>query len=307
MTDKKYKIGIIGGGAVGLSYAALLAHKAYVIVKTRRKEQAEEIKTKGISLTERSQHSKDEKQSLIHEVDTTCDMADLAECDAIIITVKTYDTEKVTKELSNVLKPNAEILTLQNGFQGFEVLKRSMNNPSRVFAGVSYIGAMRIDNRSISLGYNLRTIIDSNATILVKIFQSSRFELEASTNITQATWDKMVLTAGQNALGAITNLTLGGMGKSEECLKIAEKLLGEVKQVAKAEGITFNYSLMNKLKDNWKMSRHHPSMWQDLQLKKKTEIDTFNGAISQLGKKHGIATPYNDMITSLIKIIEVNQ
>ena len=116
----------------------------------------------------------------------------------------------------------------------------------------------------------------------------------------------MVLNTGQNALGAITNLTFGEMGKSENCLNIAEKLLDEFKQVAKAEGVSFSYSLIDRLKDNWKMSKHHPSMWQDLQQKKETEIDAINGAICNLGKKHNVPTPYNDMITSLIKIIELN-
>lgn len=304
MANKKYKIGIVGGGAVGLTFAAFLADKASVIVKTRRKEQAEQIRAKGVNLTERYKATPDKKEELINGIDATANFADLADCNGVIITVKSYDTEEVVKELSTVLKTDTEVITLQNGLQAFEVLKTNIKNPDRVFAGVTYIGVTRLDDRSVSFGYNLRTIVDSHATILVHVLQSTRFEFESSTNITQAIWDKMVLNTGQNALGAITNLMLGEMGASEECLNIAQKMLNEVKQVAKAEGISFNYSLMDKLRDNWKMSKHHPSMWQDLQLKKKTEIDAINGAISALGKKHGIATPYNDMITSLIKIIE---
>ena len=45
-------------------------------------------------------------------------------------------------------------------------------------------------------------------------------------------------------------------------------------------------------------------MWQDLHTGKQTEIDAINGAISELGKKHGILTPYNDMIVSLVKTFE---
>jgi len=95
------------------------------------------------------------------------------------------------------------------------------------------------------------------------------------------------------------------MGSSEECLKIINSLIQEFEQVAKGEGVSFSYLLLDKLKDNWQMP-HHPSMWYDLQNKKRTEIDAINGAISKLGKKHNIATPCNDMITSLIRIIEKN-
>jgi len=113
------------------------------------------------------------------------------------------------------------------------------------------------------------------------------------------------MNIAQNALGAITGLTMLEMGNSEECWKIMNNLVQEFEQIAKAEGVTFTYFLTDKLKANLQMS-HHPSMWQDLENKKRTEIDAINGAISRLGKKHGIATPYNDMITSLIKIIKKN-
>jgi 2-dehydropantoate 2-reductase len=300
---EKYKIGIIGGGSVGLTYAALLADVADVIVKTRSKQQSIQIH-QGVTLTERAKTGEETKR-MIHGIDSTNDFADLSSCDAVIVTVKSYDTELVAKELSHVLKEDAEVLTLQNGLQAFPLLKENIKNPSRVFAGVTIIGATRINPRSVSVGYNLRTIADSKAVILGKVLEASKFEYEPSDNIKQAVWEKMALNTPQNALGAITNLSFGEMRDSEECIKIAGKILEEFELVAKAEGVSFTYSLMDKLLDNWNMSKHHPSMWQDLQNKKRTEIDAINGAISASGKKHKIPTPYNDMITSLIKVIEV--
>ena len=305
MRDKKYQIGIVGGGSIGLTFAALLADSANVIIKTRNQEQADEIVSKGINLTERSKVGDEEIQQTVSGIDATVHISDLLNCNAVIITVKSYDIEQVAKELAASLKDNVEILTIQNGLKAFDLLKKNIRNPNRVFAGVTYIAATRLNDNSVSAGYNLRTIVDAKAAILGKILQESRFEFEPTDEIKQAVWGKMMLNTGQNALGAITNLSFEEMRESEECLFIAKKLLEEFEQVAKAEGVTFTYSLMDKLKDNWKMSKHHPSMWQDLQNKKRTEIDAINGAISSLGRKHDMKTPYNDMITSLIKIIEV--
>jgi ketopantoate reductase len=53
------------------------------------------------------------------------------DCDAVIVTVKSYDT--------------AEILTVQNGIQAFDILKSNIKDSDCVFAGVTYIGASRID------------------------------------------------------------------------------------------------------------------------------------------------------------------
>ncbi|HWY79736.1 MAG TPA: 2-dehydropantoate 2-reductase [Candidatus Sulfotelmatobacter sp.] len=302
MADK-YIVGIIGGGSVGLTFAALLADVSKIIVKTRSNQQSTQIQ-QGVKLTERTKTG-EEITRVIHGIDSTDDFADLSSCDAVIVTVKSYDTEIIAKELSHVLKENAEVLTLQNGLQAYSLLKENIKNPDRVFAGVTMIGSTRLDLRSVSVGYNLRTDVDSKAVILGKVLDASKFEYEASDDITQAVWEKMALNTPQNALGALTNLSFGEMKDSNECIKIADKLLKEFEFVAKAEGIHFTGSLMDKLLDNWNMSKHHPSMWQDLQNRKRTEIDAINGAISALGKKHRIATPYNDMITSLIKVIEL--
>jgi 2-dehydropantoate 2-reductase len=94
------------------------------------------------------------------------------------------------------------------------------------------------------------------------------------------------------------------MLESKECLETAAHLLAEFKQVGEAEGLRFDYDLMEKLKDNWRGSTFYPSMWQDLHAGRRTEIDALNGAISQVGKKHGIKTPYNDEMVAKIRALE---
>lgn len=296
--SRNFTVGIVGGGAVGLAYAALLSEVTKVIVKTRRQDQADRIQADGISLTI---EGTPEQAS---GVDASPDAVTLAACDAVLITVKSYDTTQVTEEISSALKPDAVVVSLQNGMQALPILRANLVNPARVFGGVTYVGATRKDENGVTLGNNRRTVIDYNASILVDVIGKSRFGVEASPDISQAIWDKMVLNTGQNALGAITDLTLGEMLESEHCLEVAEKLLAEFQAVAKAEGITFDYSPMEKLRDNWKNSTFHPSMWQDLQRGNKTEIDAINGAISELGVKHKVPTPYNDMVVSLVKVAE---
>jgi 2-dehydropantoate 2-reductase len=49
---------------------------------------------------------------------------------------------------------------------------------------------------------------------------------------------------------------------------------------------------------------HRSSMLQDIVVGRKTEIDTLSGAISRYGKEVGVPTPYNDLLTALIKFKE---
>ncbi len=293
------KIGIVGGGAVGLVYAACLADVGIrVAVKTHSQEQADKIKINGINLLQ----NKVEEQ--VKNIDASADPSILADCVAIVVAVKSYDTEAIAKEISPFLKRDAEVVSLQNGLQAADILRANIQDAKRIFAGVTYIGGIRKDDRTVELGNNRKTVLDSRAKKLIEALDKTRYKVEVATNIEQAVWGKMVLNNGQNALSAVTNLSLGEMLQSEYCLDIARRLLAEFEKAANAEGIIFDYDLMDKLKDNWKMSNFYPSMWQDLHKGSRTEIDAINGAVSTIGKKHGIATPYNDMITSLIKIQE---
>jgi len=83
MIDRKYTIGIIGGGSVGLTFAAFLADTAKVIIKTRSKEQTREIKTKGLYLIHRTKTGTEEKK-IISGIDATSDSSELAKCDAVL-------------------------------------------------------------------------------------------------------------------------------------------------------------------------------------------------------------------------------
>ena len=79
--------------------------------------------------------------------------------------------------------------------------------------------------------------------------------------------------------------------------------------MAECEGVTVLREITTATKywpeDN-PMYHHVPSTAQDVRNKRKTEIDFLNGTIVRLGKKYGIPTPYNSMITNLVHIIENN-
>ena len=46
------------------------------------------------------------------------------------------------------------------------------------------------------------------------------------------------------------------------------------------------------------------SMLQDIDCGRQTEVDIFAGYVSALGKKHNIATPYNDMVLEILKAVD---
>jgi 2-dehydropantoate 2-reductase len=223
-----------------------------------------------------------------------------------LVTTKTYDTHKVAEELNGVINKNTEVVTLQNGLRGLEILQQNVVNPARVFGGVTLIGASREDERSIKVGQYDKTSVDAGATKLVQILKATPYELDVRENVQQAIWEKLVLTGVQNALSTATNQSQREMLNSAPCLDIAENLLNELELVARAEHISFKWPLIDHVKQIWSSGEDfYPSMRQDLHNGRRTEIDAINSAIARLGKKHDIPTPYHSMIASLVKALEI--
>lgn len=297
----KIKVGIVGSGGVGLTCAAFMSSTSGTVVKTRRAEQANSLNVNGITLR---RHGGEQETVSEFTASHTPDI--LSDCDVIFITVKSYDSQSVADEISDYLKTDAEVISLQNGIEAVPVLKAALPHPSRVFAGVTWVGATRVDDTTVQLGTLTTTVVDPEATRATAVLASSEYKSNMSAPIEQYIWDKLALNVGQNALGATTGFNLLQLGESSHCIEIATHLLDEFEKVANAEGISFEDPLIDKLLGNWKDSPHRPSMLQDFEAGKRTEIDALNGAIVKLGIKHNIPTPYNAMITELIKAIETS-
>lgn len=296
----KVTVGIVGAGALGMTYAALLSEHADITLLTRTAEQAKIINEGGIKVIS------DESERVYTKIKATNQISDLKQADAIIIAVKTYAIARIAKDLSGLDLKQTEILTFQNGLTGHDNFRKNYRYPEKVYAGVSRIGARRLEPNVIRLSKNLTTKVDASAKKLGSVLNESDFNTTMSEDINGELWNKMSLAVAQNVLSAISGMTFGEMAKSKECLEIAKKILEEFEQVANCVGIQFNENLAEKLKTNWttNISTHRASMWQDLQAGRKTEIDAINGAIIELGKKYQIKTPVNETVTKIIKILE---
>jgi 2-dehydropantoate 2-reductase len=131
-----------------------------------------------------------------------------------------------------------------------------------------------------------------------------------SSEIWAALWGKVLYNSALNPLSALLEVSYGELGAEEETRHIMRTILGEIFQVLEQRGVKLTY------KDHGEYYRyfmekqlpptrgHRSSMLQDILQGKKTEIDSLNGAISQYARGLGIATPYNDLITNLIKFKE---
>jgi 2-dehydropantoate 2-reductase len=132
-------------------------------------------------------------------------------------------------------------------------------------------------------------------------------EVVSPEEIWSALWVKVLYNSALNPLSAILKVPYGSLGESQETQYIMRKVIDEIFQVVERKGVRIPFKdsadyyrfLMEKQLPP--TADHHSSMLQDISGGRQTEIDALNGAISRYAKELGIETPYNDILTALIR------
>jgi 2-dehydropantoate 2-reductase len=298
---------IVGAGAMGSLFGGLLSLKGEeVCLVDIWKEHIDTIRSKGLVLEERG------KAQPI-QIHATTEVASVGKADLVLIFVKTYHTEKAVSNARVLQKESTVFLTLQNGLGNEETLCKKIDR-NKVLLGVTGQGATLLGPghiRHAGWGKTYVGELDGKSSDrvnqIVQMFHKAGIETEVSSNIHDLVWEKLFVNVGINALAAITGLKNGQLLDYPETLRLTEVLVSEAIEVAKKKGVRVERNPMDRVKAVIEATRENRcSMGQDLDFKRKTEIDAINGAIVREAERLGIAAPYNQMITDLIKVIEKN-
>ena len=122
-----------------------------------------------------------------------------------------------------------------------------------------------------------------------------------------AQWRKVVFNAATNPVGALTGLTHGRVCERPDLRALVSALVDEGKAVARAQGITLDADpeeLIDHAARHDVAYDHKASMLQDVEARRRTEIDYLNGGIARFGRELGVPTPLNDALTALVKALE---
>ena len=309
MDPKKYKIGIIGLGPVGLVLAAHFQEAGCEIhICDVEKKKINLIRSNGIELS-----GKIEKSIFFNRVYSSLSELLEQEIDILISAVKAYHVDSVLDQIEKKGSGDLFLLSAQNGidirrkytnhFDESQILRMVVNfagnlhSPNVVnvtfFNPPNYIASVD-DSRTDVAEWLSETLTSANLETLTK----------DSFVIADKIWEKTILNAALSPLCAIARLTMKEAMDHPDTLEIIEQIIMEAIEVAKAEEI--------KLGDNFvklcirylkNAGDHFPSLAVDLISGKETEIDYMNGKIVEYGRKHYVRTPLNLTFTNLVKAI----
>ena len=299
------KIVIMGAGAMGSLYGGLLASSGEeVSLVDLWKDHIDAIRSRGLTIEEKGQEKNIRINATLHA-------SSVGKADLVIFFVKTYHTDKAVSDALVLEKEKTVFLTLQNGLGNEEVLSRQVD-PKKVLVGVTNHGATLLGPGKIRhAGWGKTFIgeldhrVTDRVSKIARIFERAEIETEISSNIQRLIWEKLLINIGINALAAVTALKNGQLLDHPETVMLMEVMVSEAVEVAKKKGVPIEGNPIEKVKAIAEATRtNRCSMGQDLDNKRRTEIDAINGALVREAERLGVAVPYNQMITNLVKVIE---
>ena len=302
------RICVVGCGAVGSLFAANLSllDDVEVWAYDLSREHVDAINRDGLRLTGAGE--------VVSRPRATDDAAELPACDFGIVATKAMHTDAAIAAAAHAFTDGC-VATVQNGIGNEEVLA---NHVERVIRGTTFPagkltapGVVQWDVKGdTTLGpFEPRPAPLAEVERLADACSRAGMPTAAVGDARGPQWRKVIFNAATNPLGALTGLTHGRVCEQPALRALASQLVDEGKRVAAAQGITLDSdpeALIDYAARPDVAYDHKASMLQDVEARRRTEVDYLNGGIVEFGRRHGVPTPINESIWALVKGVEAS-
>lgn len=292
------KVAIVGAGAVGCYYGAMLVRAGHDVTFVGRQIHVDAINAQGLLLETRTL-----KEYLPAKAFT--DMAALEAPELVLFCVKSADTERTGTELAPVVNETTVALSLQNGVDNPQRLRTVIACP--VIPTVVYVGAEMAGPGHVKHHGRGELIIgaSSRSEALAQAFVAAGIPTTVSDDVEKMQWMKLVINCAYNALSAVGAIAYGPMVAVDGANELVASVIRECVAVARACGIILPDDIIAQVqKVPVAMPTQFSSTAQDLARGKPSEIDFLNGYVVRKGAEHGIPTPSNFALQTMVKLAE---
>ncbi len=310
MTDATAsRIVVVGAGAIGSYFGALLARAGRDVTLIGRADHVEEIKRDGLLLETGGGSER-------IRVSAATGMEAVRGAALVLFCVKSMDTEVTAQQMGPHLAPEAVILSFQNGVDNVDRIRRHVGNtalPVLVYAGANIPGPGRVRHTAggqIVLGApGMSGGADAAlANRVAAMLGGAGIPVRVSDDIESELWTKLTMNCAYNVLSALSGARYGAMVASPQVREVMHLVIEEVVQVARAKGVRLAPDIAGKtmaLADL--MPTTHSSTAQDFERGRPTEVDHLNGYVAGEGARLGVAAPVNQTLTALMKLAETTR
>ena len=300
------KIAIIGAGAMGSLYGALLKEAgAQVWLLDIWAEHVDAINSRGLAVERDGQTRRVEIQAVTGFGDIP------GPVDLVIIFVKSGATAKAAQTAAKLMGDHGLVLTLQNGLGNADAIAGHVP-ADRILAGTTAQGATLMGPGAIRHAGTGPTLIgfwsggSPKALIpLADLMIAAGIETELMEDVRALIWNKLIVNVGINAITALTGIKNGQLLDQDSTRELCRRAVAEAEAVARSLDIAV---MTDAAEHVFQVARatgpNRSSMGQDVDNRRRTEIDTINGAVSRLAVEQGLDAPVNFALTALVKTLQ---
>ncbi len=249
----------------------------------------------------------------VKTIQATTNAADAGPCDLYIIATKADGVRAAAEAVSQTMRPDSLVLTIQNGLGAGERIAEFMPTENVLLGVAAGFGAsMRGPGHAHHNDMNLIRLGEMNGgmtdrlQMLTQLWQDAGFNAKAFADINQLIWEKYLCNITTAGPCTVFDCTLGELQANPMWWKIALGCATEAFELGKAQKINFSFDDHIEYVTNFvdRMPNARPSMLLDHHAKRRSEIGAINGMASELGERLGIPTPYNDVVSAIVRRAE---
>jgi 2-dehydropantoate 2-reductase len=296
------KIAVVGAGAMGSIFGARFHQAGHETVLVDVVQPlVDTINAEGVTVVRGDDET-------VTRVPATTDPAAVGPVDIVVFFTKCYHTSSAAETARPLVGPDTAVASLQNGWGNGDVLAAAYP-PGQVVLGVTYNSGLLQGPGRVLHPAEQPTLVGSysdggdGAARLAEALESAGLAATVASPVRPEIWKKLILNAASLPASALTGMTAGALGTSQDMLDLVSETTREAVAVAQALGydIDFDERIGTILGLVEKAGPTKASMLQDVEAGRRTEIDVINGAVVRAADEVGVPVPINRTLMQLIK------
>ncbi|HET6946648.1 MAG TPA: 2-dehydropantoate 2-reductase [bacterium] len=288
------RIAVVGAGAIGGYYGALLQQAGTDVVFVARGAHLAAMRDRGLRVVSAV------AEPVTLRVRALEDPRQIGPVDLVLFTVKAYDSADAARLLPPLLAEDSAVLTLQNGVDSVDVLIEAVGRAHvlgglcQIFCSLAAPGVVRQTGglRRVVLG-ELDGALTPRARAAHEAFAATGVPAELSGQILVDMWEKFIFINAQGGMTALTRLPIGAIRETPETLEMYLDVADEVAAVGRAHGVPIPGGQRERVR-RFALALEpggYSSLHTDLTAGRRTELETLLGTVVRLGRTHGVPTP----------------
>ncbi|MGV3487765.1 MAG: 2-dehydropantoate 2-reductase [Tuberibacillus sp.] len=288
------KVGVVGGGAIGLLTAGYLSHFISVTLYVRRPDQKRRLEADGINI--------ENGPGLIRDFAVKLS-GDPWKEDIIILAVKQPDLPSLLACHQQACTPGQTLMFLQNGTQHLSMVRDL--NYEHIFIGLVEHGALKKSDTEVihkGMGQIKIGLIRGDHERVEPLLNHPAFPMLLISDWVRAVDEKLLINAIINPLTALFRVKNGELLSNSHYLNVMKMVFNEVMQVLHLKDEKAQWDRLLQIARN--TAENRSSMLQDIEAGRPTENEAILGDILQRGRKRSITLSITHFLYESIRAIE---